>query len=108
MALQNHEIIGDMVRRIVERAAPERVILYGSYARGEAASKSDADFLVLFRDLPDPRAAVSELYAAVSGCGLPKDVVAATVATFERYKDVINTLFWSAAREGKVVYERPA
>ena len=39
---------------------------------------------------------------------LPKDIVVSTTARFERYRNVVNTVYWPAAREGKIVYERAA
>jgi len=36
-----------MVRRIVRQFRPERVILFGSHARGEAGPDSDVDLLVV-------------------------------------------------------------
>jgi hypothetical protein len=52
--------------------------------------------------LPDSRP------RALIGCDLPTDIVVSTTARFERYKNVVNTVYWPAAREGKVVYERAA
>ena len=39
--------IDQMVGRIVERFDPERIILFGSAARGEAGPDSDVDLLVV-------------------------------------------------------------
>jgi uncharacterized protein len=39
--------IEQMVRRIVEQFHPERVILFGSHARGDAGPDSDVDLLVV-------------------------------------------------------------
>jgi predicted nucleotidyltransferase len=97
-----------MVRRIVERFSPDKVILFGSYARGEACLDSDVDLLVLFPEVDNPRRRAAELYQTLSGSGLPKDVVVSTTARFERYKNVVNTIYWPAAREGIVLYERAA
>jgi len=36
-----------MVQRIVRRFRPERVILFGSHARGEAGPDSDVDLLIV-------------------------------------------------------------
>ena len=37
---------------------------------------------------------------------MPKDIVVSTTARFERYRNVVNTVYWPAAREGRVLYER--
>lgn len=100
--------IEEMVRRIAERFSPERIILFGSHARGETSHDSDVDLLVLFTEVADPRQRAAELYAALIGCALPKDIVVSTTARFERYRNVVNTVYWPAAREGKVLYERAA
>ena len=100
--------IEDMARRIAEGFSPEKIILFGSHARGDGGEDSDIDLLVLFRDLENPRQRAVELYAALSGSALPKDIVVSTTDRFERYKDVVNTVYWPAAREGKVLYDRAA
>jgi predicted nucleotidyltransferase len=41
------EVLDDVVRRIVEVAAPEKIILFGSAARGELGPNSDIDLLVI-------------------------------------------------------------
>ncbi|SPF52775.1 DNA polymerase, beta-like region [Candidatus Sulfopaludibacter sp. SbA4] len=100
--------IDEMVDRIARKFAPEKIILFGSQARGDARPDSDVDLMVLFREVEDPRARAVEIYAALTHAGLPKDILVSTTARFERYKNVVNTVYWPAAREGKVVYERSA
>ena len=46
-AAHAQETISEMVRRIVERFHPEKIILFGSYARGTAGPDSDVDLLVV-------------------------------------------------------------
>ena len=100
--------IDEIVHRIAAKFSPERIILFGSHARGEAREGSDLDLMVLFREVDNPRERAAELYVALIDCDLPKDIVASTTALFERYKNVVNTVYWPAAREGRVVYERAA
>jgi uncharacterized protein len=97
-----------IVQRIAERFAPEKIILFGSHARGDAGADSDIDLLVLFSEVADPNERAAELYASLIGTAVPKDIVVSTTARFERYRDVANTIYWPASREGKVVYERAA
>jgi predicted nucleotidyltransferase len=101
--------IDEMVRRIAERFAPDRIILFGSHARGDAREDSDVDLLVLFPEVDNPHARAAELYAALIDCSaLATDIVVSTTARFERYRNVVNTVYWPAAREGRIVYERAA
>jgi hypothetical protein len=45
-------VLDALVRRIAERFSPDKIILFGSRARGEAGPDSDVDLLVLFSEVP--------------------------------------------------------
>jgi len=100
--------IGEMVDRIVGRFSPDKIILFGSHARGEAGEDSDVDLLVLFPEVANPRQQAAELYGLLSESKLAQDIVVSTTERYERYRNVVNTIYWPAAREGKVLYERAA
>ena len=102
------EKIAEMVRRIAERFAPERIILFGSYARGGVGPDSDVDLLVVMRPRGTRRRQAAEIHAALAGMGIPKDVVVVTPDEVEKFRDVVGTLVYPALREGKVLYERAA
>ncbi|MSS73624.1 MAG: nucleotidyltransferase domain-containing protein [Candidatus Latescibacteria bacterium] len=98
--------IQEMVRRIVERFDPEKVILFGSHARGTAGPDSDVDLLVIKRVVGSKRKERLEIRAALRGIGLAKDVVLATPEEMEKYRDLVGTIIHPAMREGKVLYFR--
>jgi uncharacterized protein len=101
--------IAEIVQRIASRFDPDKIILFGSHARGDAGPDSDIDLLILFSHLANPLHRQAELYRALIGCtASPKDLVVSTTERFERYKNIANTVYWPAAREGKVIYERTA
>ncbi|MCL4844883.1 MAG: nucleotidyltransferase domain-containing protein [Bryobacteraceae bacterium] len=101
--------ISHMVDAIARRFSPARIILFGSYARGDAREGSDVDLMVLFDAVEDPRVMASEIYSYLAGqYKLPKDIIVSTTARFERYRNIVNTVYWPASREGKVLYERAA
>jgi predicted nucleotidyltransferase len=97
-----------LIRRIVERFSPDKIILFGSCARSDAGPGSDIDLLVLFSDVADPNKRSAELYASLLDFPSPADIVVSTTSRFERYRDVVNTVYWPAAREGRILYERTA
>jgi len=94
------------VRLIVRRFHPEKIILFGSRARGNARPDSDADLLVVMRLNGSRHRLVTRMRVCVSGIGLPKDIVLVTPREFELYKNVPGTIVYPAMREGKVLYER--
>lgn len=97
-------VLADIVRRIVEVAHPERIILFGSAARGAMTSHSDIDLLVVTRG-PAHRGHLTEaIYMNLIGVGHAVDVVVVTPEDVERYKDSHAVVIAPAVREGKVVY----
>jgi len=100
--------IEEMVRRIVEKFDPEKIILFGSYARDEAGPDSDADLLVVMRVTGSRRKKAAEIHVALWGIALPADILVVTPEQIDRYKDLVGTIIYPALREGKVVYERAA
>jgi predicted nucleotidyltransferase len=51
-----------LVRRIVEVAQPDRIILFGSAARGEMGADSDIDLLVVKKDVEHRGHLAQEIY----------------------------------------------
>ncbi len=101
-------IIKVMADRIVKKFNPEKVILFGSFARGTAGPDSDADFLVIMPVQGTRRDAAIEIDVCLSGMGLAKDVFVATPDDVARYGSCPGTLTATALAEGKTVYERAA
>ena len=98
--------VPEMVRIIVERFRPERIVLFGSHARGAAGPSSDVDLLVVARVDGSKRRFAAEIDVALAHLRVPKDVVVATPDEVERSRDAPGSICRSAVREGKVVYER--
>jgi len=100
------EQIREMVDRIVARFHPDRIILFGSHARGEAGADSDVDLLVIMPLAGSRREKAIEIGVAVHDILVPKDILVTTPQDFERRKDIVGTIERPAAREGKVLYAR--
>jgi predicted nucleotidyltransferase len=98
--------IDRMVRRIVKRFHPERVILFGSHARGEAGPDSDVDLLVVMPVEGSKREKAVEIGVALHDIRLPKDIIVTTPEDFAWRKEVVGTIERPAVREGKVLYAR--
>lgn len=99
------ELIDEIVRRIVRAAHPEKVILFGSRARGEARPDSDIDLLVI-ADSSQPRyQRAAPLYGAVSDILVPMDILVYTPKEVEEWSEVAQAFVTTAVREGKVLYE---
>jgi predicted nucleotidyltransferase len=96
-----------MVKRIVKKFHPERVILFGSHARGDAGPDSDVDLLVVMDFEGAAREKQLEIRQALRDIPVPKDVIVTRTEDFAWRKDIVGTIEWPAAREGKALFERP-
>lgn len=95
------------VERIVAGFDPLKVILFGSFARGEANYHSDVDLLVVMPDgIEDERRVTVEIRRLLKDLPISKDIVVTTPEEVERRGDLIGTVLRPALREGKVLYER--
>ena len=101
-------IIAEMVRRIVERFHPDRIILFGSHARGTADPNSDVDLLVVMQPQGSKRRRAVEIHGLLAGMGIPKDVIVVTPEEFEAYRDAPGTVIKTAWQEGKILHDRAA
>jgi uncharacterized protein (DUF433 family)/predicted nucleotidyltransferase len=105
-AMNDAPPIEEITDRIVAEFAPERVILFGSRARGDARADSDVDlFVEMATNLPPAERirAVDRLFRPRSW---PMDVVVLTPEEAAASRASRNSLVRVAEREGKVVYER--
>ena len=97
-------VLADIVRRVVAVAKPERVVLFGSAARGTMGPNSDVDLLVVKSGRFHRGQLTEAIYRGLRGAGAAVDIVVATAEEIQRYRDDPYLIVASALREGKVVY----
>lgn len=95
-----------MVERLVSLARPSKIILFGSYARGQAQAGSDLDLLVVEPKIAEPYDEALRLDRALRDLKLPLDLVVVSEAHFNRYGGVPGTLYYRSRQEGQVLYAR--
>ena len=97
--------INKAVRILVREARPQKVILFGSFARGEETEDSDADFFVIEKDVVDTRREMVRLRKALSPLRIPVDLMVSDEKTVRDWGSVPNTTMYWALQEGEVLYE---
>lgn len=96
--------INRMAKRIAQKFHPEKIILFGSHARGEAGPDSDVDLLIVMNfkgSVEEKRLAIRR---ALREFSVPLDVIVTKPEDYAWRKDVVGTIEWPAAREGKILY----
>ena len=110
METDRREITPDLIQaitqKIVEHFDPRRIVLFGSWARGDADPHSDIDlFVVMESDLPGPKRA-AEISKIFGLRRWPMDLIVYTPGEVEQVRGVHGTLFSIIEDEGEVLYER--
>jgi predicted nucleotidyltransferase len=102
----NFHDIEQVATKLGTAANAERVILFGSYARGDAREHSDVDFMIV-ADSTLPRFKRSrELYKMLRPHPFGMDIVVYTPEEIERGKRTPVSFVSSVLQEGKTLYDR--
>ncbi|MBE0410537.1 MAG: nucleotidyltransferase domain-containing protein [Anaerolineales bacterium] len=104
----NENALQEIVRRVVEVAQPERIILFGSTARHTTGTHSDLDLLVITTGPVHRGRLTQEIYMKLIGVGQAVDVVVVTPEDVSRYRDNPYLVIEPAIREGTIIYDREA
>lgn len=94
-----------IVNRIVAAAQPSRVILFGSYGRGDAAEESDLDLIVIQRHVDNRGEEMVRLRGVVGHIGTGVDVLVYSEAEVEERRDWCTSPIYWALREGRTLYD---
>jgi len=102
----DENLLKEIVKRILNVTSPDKIILFGSYARDEATENSDLDILIIQpSELPRYKRS-SEVRLALRGLFPSKDVVVYTPDEVKEWESASTSFIASALREGRVLYER--
>ncbi|MDP2784041.1 MAG: nucleotidyltransferase domain-containing protein [Sulfurimicrobium sp.] len=99
------DVIQSAVQKLVAAAQPSRVILFGSYARGEASEDSDLDLLVVESRVENRGAEMVRLRRAIGRLGTGVDVLVYSEEEVARRGGVPGTVIYWALQEGKTLYD---
>ncbi len=99
-------ILNEAKNRLINQFHPERIILFGSQARGTADARSDIDLLVIGTYQEDPLKIMSSMDRALAGLDFPCDSVVMSPQEFEIDREIPGTIARPAWKEGKIIYEQ--
>ncbi len=97
--------LSEVVDRIVRKFHPEKIILFGSWARGTAQEDSDLDLLVVLSQVEHTRKAAIQIGNSLSNLPISKDIIVATPEEIKKYGKTVGNILLPALTEGKVIYE---
>jgi uncharacterized protein len=91
---------------IVRVSDPDKIILFGSQATGNARPDSDYDICVLKSGITHRRKCAMTLYESMVGVGVPVDIIVETPESYKKLTSSPYLVYSRIEREGKVIYER--
>ena len=95
-----------LVNILVREVEPDRIILFGSRARGENEEQSDYDICILKTGVMQRRKLAKQIYRLLYDINAPVDVIVETPERFEQLKDNRFLIYKDIAKHGQVIYER--
>jgi predicted nucleotidyltransferase len=99
------ESIEEIRRRIVEGFSPEKVILFGSQATGDAGDDSDVDVLVVMDVEGSTLHKAAEIRKSLRGIPISIDVLVVRPDELRAYATRTDTIFPHVLREGRELYD---
>ncbi len=98
------EIREEIVRRVRTVVEPTRVILFGSFARGDADEDSDVDLMVVVKEAESRREVAVAISKTLGEIEYGVDVLVATEEMMVKYGDVPGVIYEVAQTEGVPLY----
>jgi len=105
---ENLPIFEQIVAFITSKISPERIVLFGSYARGENTEKSDIDILIIMKNLENERKITGQLYRALldEKISTPIDFIAIDYDKYNTLKNRVGFIYKTIEQEGQILYGR--
>jgi len=101
----NTGTIQRLTELLVKAAKPNRIIMFGSQARGEAGEDSDFDVMVVEETVSDRVAEMVRLNRLLRSLDIPVDLLVVSAEKFNYWCDTPGNVYFEAATEGEVLYE---
>ena len=102
-ATMKNKNLEQVTAQIVQAADPERILLFGSQARGNATSSSDYDIALIFLSREQIRPGLRHAHRALWPRPFPLDLVGFANETFQQGR---TALAREVSKEGQTLYEK--
>lgn len=108
MTLESREEIKAVVNKFVDTLHPNKVYLFGSFARGTENEESDYDFYIIMdKNFPVSNNTTANAYMSLKGIKRrPVDIIINNENKFQERAEIINTLEHTVKQEGILIYEK--
>ena len=96
------------VKKIREVCEPIKIILFGSFARGEQTEHSDLDLLIIVESVGDIIEETARLRKSLDCLDMAIDIALTSEERYRSRKNSFGHLYFTAEKDGKVLYDQAA
>ncbi|HUU28559.1 MAG TPA: nucleotidyltransferase domain-containing protein [archaeon] len=97
-------LVNMVVQKIAQKIKPEKIILFGSRARGDSEQESDLDLLIIYNGNLSKREVKLQVRNLFPQPEFSMDLFVLTSEEYERQKKIVSTVGRAAFLEGTVCY----
>ncbi|MFH0703056.1 MAG: nucleotidyltransferase domain-containing protein [bacterium] len=101
--MPDKKVLNKIIEVILQVVTPDKIILFGSQARGDAREDSDYDILVVKSDI-DERNLAKKIYRKLVDVDACVDVIVKTPENLEKSKNNLGSIIRYVLKEGIVIY----
>ena len=94
----------ELVGKIIKVIKPQKIILFGSYAKGTATENSDIDLLIIENNVSSKIEEKRKIREALKFIQLPKDILVISEKEYDFYKDDFGSVVYEACRQGEFLW----
>ncbi len=100
------ELIEEIKDKIVSSISPDKIILFGSQATGEAKKESDIDLVIIWDTAESQHRRNLIVRRLFPGRNFSLDVFVFTPKEERELRDIRGTILYTAFKNGKIIYEK--
>lgn len=100
------EYLEKIKNRIVPEVSPEKIYLFGSYAKNDYNSESDIDLFIVMNNDKSLRKIQHKISSLLDDRTMPIDIIVYSQEKMEKRKDIIGSLPYRINQEGELIYEK--
>jgi predicted nucleotidyltransferase len=102
--MNSDPVVKRVVRIIAEAIHPQKIILFGSRAKGTVRPDSDLDLVIIYAGEKSKRQIKLDIHRLLEPASLPMDLFVLSPEEMLRQRHVANTLAREVAERGVTVY----
>lgn len=106
MSPANQQIVNQLTDVLVQAADPERILLFGSQARGDESPDSDFDIMVVENQPVDRFAEMVRLNRLLRPFEIAVDLLVVSAEKFQYWRETPGNVYYEADKTGQVLYQK--